>query len=688
MSLSFLTRKPKAQDDTGLVCNLSLKQILEDIEQLEDVNTLKAFNTIASVQSTSSPLCLPESSNSPIVRKNQTPEELKAQIQKRRTDGDLNHFYSGTTQRIGTVNSLFTQTIPSLQTLGDTNRDTQSSIQRFLESQPSKRSVSCLCFVFAPTAINAPRSQLDTIEKFETTEALQPNMSNAREPVEVSEPLSFMKTDNGTAVRSLTYKDDNLYILHNNNAINIWDQKKNAVSKELKMEGKVHMMELRMDFLYIALDKSITTWEAKTRKFLKNQNFQGHTEWITRFAIAGAVLYTASNDKTVKAWNIKDGQCMATYKGHKEAVSCMEVFGSILVTGSVDRSLRLWRAAREGKDDGVVIESTAELVGHTKMIFNVKLFGSTVYSASMDGTIRIWDAKSGTPLHVHKIDAVVSGFRVDFKLNNGDDTYIWSSEKHTIHTWNIKNGKFGAVFNGHRSDIKCMKRYSDYLFSGSEDRDVRQWSIKDGNCLMIIRNSTPVTALTFVDNKLFAGGDDGNIRMWSLAGVSSDGQGDLEEKEKKSRSLSNLFKKSPRKGGLLRASAGGSQDMKQTNEVYSSIMGKNDDNSPTRGNARIAPSFSNSSVVETQEDEELVGWYMGQWSREKAEEMLMKRGVDCLVVRSSSIPGCFALTKYFGTTKTFQHLLIITNEGRYLIKDSFDHSTYRDGRIPVGIRGR
>jgi hypothetical protein len=58
-------------------------------------------------------------------------------------------------------------------------------------------------------------------------------------------------------------------------------------------------------------------------------------------------------------------------------------------------------------------------------------------------------------------------------------------------------------------------------------------------------------------------------------------------------------------------------------------------------------------------------WFFGVFSRQQAEELLSKNGVNCFLVRNSSQPGSFACSVYNATTGQYAHELIVPKPGGY-----------------------
>jgi len=70
-------------------------------------------------------------------------------------------------------------------------------------------------------------------------------------------------------------------------------------------------------------------------------------------------------------------------------------------------------------------------------------------------------------------------------------------------------------------------------------------------------------------------------------------------------------------------------------------------------------------------------WFYGNISRVEAEQILIKCQKDTFLVRTSSKPGNFALSKYFHTRQSYIHFLVSpVQPSGYVLVDSDDNGTY------------
>jgi WD40 repeat protein len=101
-------------------------------------------------------------------------------------------------------------------------------------------------------------------------------------------------------------------------------------------------------------------------------------------------LASASEDQTVRIWNLTTNTCKFILTGHTwGVVGLKQITSSILASGSSDRTIKLWDVT-----SGELIRT---LTGHTGYIdWSVDLLNSqTLVSGSTDETIKLWNWSTG-----------------------------------------------------------------------------------------------------------------------------------------------------------------------------------------------------------------------------------------------------------------------------------------------------
>ena len=119
----------------------------------------------------------------------------------------------------------------------------------------------------------------------------------------------------------------------------------------------------------------------------------GHSDWVRAVSVTpdGTRAISASDDQTLKVWDLSTGEEVRTLTGHSGGVTAVSVTpdGTRAISASDDQTLKVW--------DLSTGEEVRTLTGHSGGVTAVSVTpdGTRAISASGDQTLRVWDLETG-----------------------------------------------------------------------------------------------------------------------------------------------------------------------------------------------------------------------------------------------------------------------------------------------------
>jgi len=231
------------------------------------------------------------------------------------------------------------------------------------------------------------------------------------------------------------------------------------------------------------------------------------------FTNDGKHLISASNDKTIRIWDIQTGKTVRILRGQIGAGYEGKIYAAAL---SVDNQ---WLAVGGYITKGDVF-STGCLIrlihfptgqikhllkGHDNVIFSLNFSSNNKFliSGSGDNTAHIWDITSGNTLHTLQghTDAI---YAVAFSPDN--QLAVTGSFDHTLKLWQISDGSLQTTLDGHNDKVKSVTFTPDgqYILSGSDDKTIRLWYGKTGRFIKVMaRQNSGVENLSVSLHEMF-----------------------------------------------------------------------------------------------------------------------------------------------------------------------------------------
>ncbi len=207
----------------------------------------------------------------------------------------------------------------------------------------------------------------------------------------------------------------------------------------------------------------------------------GHTDKIFGLAFApdSKMLISCAGDRTIKLWDVTNGQLLYTLQGHKAPVNTIAATpdGAVLASGSDDKQVMLWEMIRW--------QELRTFTGHKKGIEGIACSpdGQFVASGSVDTTIKIWSVQGkGQPRTLVGLsDPVLHvAFSPDGKIlaSGSGSPQLFGG---TIALWDTRTGRMLYSLRGHALPVTAVDFSPDgsTLVSGSMDGTIKLWDVSN-----------------------------------------------------------------------------------------------------------------------------------------------------------------------------------------------------------------
>eukprot|EP00041_Stephanoeca_diplocostata_P011404 m.188306 g.188306 ORF g.188306 m.188306 type:complete len:599 (+) comp18525_c0_seq1:236-2032(+) len=267
-------------------------------------------------------------------------------------------------------------------------------------------------------------------------------------------------------------------------------------------------------------DGTMRTWQLSSGEPLLEG--VGHGAWISscRFNRTGNMVATASGDATVKLWNTQEGTCAATLSGHAYAVwdVAFHTSGDFVASGSMDNTVKLW--------DIPNARCQRTLRGHTDAVNSVafQTHSNLAVSASADRLCKLWDMRQG--LQVRTLGDATSRRRhanacTSAVFSPSGDRLASVDASGKLLMWEMRTGSASdGISVGKTAINQCIFDPTGRVLGvACEDCSIKLFDANDlqrGALCELQAHNDAVQGILFgpVDGMLVSGSADGTVRKW------------------------------------------------------------------------------------------------------------------------------------------------------------------------------
>lgn len=285
-----------------------------------------------------------------------------------------------------------------------------------------------------------------------------------------------------SAVRTLQFDDSKLISGSFDKTIKIWNWQTGECLSTLQCHTE-GVLSVHFDGCTLAsgsVDRSVKVFSFDTK-----QTFclRGHSDWVNHVRIdsPSRTVFSASDDLTVKLWDLDSKRCIKTFLGHVGQVQQVLLMPPDFEPDEIPNNDKTDTASVSSSRSGTPVEAVEPQPVDDRASYGYGFASDEsrplppryMLTGGLDNTVRLWDTVSGKCIrsmfgHVEGIWGLVGDTLRVVTGANDSMTKIWEP----------RSGKCERSFTGHAGPVTCVGLSDSRMASGSEDGEVRLYSFE------------------------------------------------------------------------------------------------------------------------------------------------------------------------------------------------------------------
>eukprot|EP01114_Cavostelium_apophysatum_P011899 TRINITY_DN2645_c0_g1_i1.p1 TRINITY_DN2645_c0_g1~~TRINITY_DN2645_c0_g1_i1.p1 ORF type:complete len:602 (-),score=137.00 TRINITY_DN2645_c0_g1_i1:65-1870(-) len=200
---------------------------------------------------------------------------------------------------------------------------------------------------------------------------------------------------------------------------------------------------------------------------------EGHKGEVKALVVSGNnTLLSGAVDGLLKVWQLDDLRCIFTLNAHEDQIRAIQTISTggsleVVFTASEDKTIKMWNP-----------KNSFSLVhvfrGHVGPVRAAVLIGDFIVSGAEDNMIKIWnwrtkeeeDTLSGVPF----VTALKTG-----KAGDDRDIFFSGHANGLVLIWDFRSRELLQLIEAHKDRVRAITGFQDSLVTASYDKTIKVW---------------------------------------------------------------------------------------------------------------------------------------------------------------------------------------------------------------------